>query len=357
MTTQELDTAKAATFAVQMLGTFNGAMVALMTSIGHQTGLFDTMAGLPPSTSHQIAQATGLNERYVREWLGAMVTGRIIEYNPADGSYRLPAEHALCLTRAAGPDNLANLSQYIALFGNVEDGIISAFRSGGGVPYSAFPRFQKLQAEESAQIHDAVLIDVILPLVPGLTQRLEGGIDVLDVGCGQGHAVNLMARAFPSSRFRGHDFSEDGIAAGRAEASSWGLANARFEVEDATALAEPASYDLITAFDTVHDQAQPTRVLRAIAEALRPGGAFLMVDVAASSNLHENMDHPLAPLLYAVSTMHCMTVSLALNGEGLGTMWGEQLARQKLAEAGFTKVDLKQVPGDIFNNYYIATKG
>ena len=357
MTIQELDATKAEAFAGQMLGLFNGAMLSLMVSIGHQTGLFDRMAGLPPSTSAQIAQATGLNERYVREWLGAMVTGRIIEYDPNSGAYRLPPEHAATLTRAAGPDNLANLAQYIPLMGNVEEHIISAFRNGGGVPYSAFPRFQQLQAEESAQIHDAVLIDVTLPLVPGLVDRLNAGIDVLDIGCGQGHSINLMARAFSNSRFTGYDFSEDGVAAGRAEADSWGLTNARFNVKDVSTLDEPASYDVITAFDAIHDQAQPTTVLRAIAEALRPDGVFLMVDIAASSNLHENLDHPLAPMLYAVSTMHCMTVSLALDGEGLGTMWGEQLARQKLAEAGFTKVEAKQVAGDIMNHYYIATKG
>ena len=356
MTTQELDPAKAAAFAGQMLGIFNGAMLSLLTSIGHQTGLFDTLAGMRPSTSHQIAQTTGLNERYVREWLAAMVTGRIIEYDPGSETYRLPPEHAAALTRAAGPENLANLSQYVSLMGNVEDGIISAFRNGGVVPYSAYPRFQQLQAEDSAQIHDAVLIDVILPLVPGLGERLNAGIDVLDVGCGQGHAINLMARTFPNSRFAGYDFSDEGVAAGKAEASSWKLTNTRFQVKDAATLNEPASYDLITAFDTIHDQAQPTTVLRAIAEALRPGGVFLMVDVAASSNLHENMDHPLAPALYAVSTMHCMTVSLALGGEGLGTMWGEQLARQKLGEAGFTNVETKKVEGDFLNCYYIATK-
>ena len=356
MTTQELDATKAQAFAGQMIGVFNSAMLALMTSIGHQTGLFDRMASLSPSTSAQIAKAAGLNERYVREWLGAMVTGRIIEYDAANGTYRLPPEHAVTLTRAAGPDNLANLAQYVSLFGNVEEHIISAFRNGGGVPYSAFPRFQQLQAEESAQIHDAVLIDVTLPLVPGLVDRLSAGIDVLDIGCGQGHSVNLMARAFPNSRFAGYDFSKEGIAAGAAEASSWGVANARFEVKDAATLDEPGRYDLITAFDAIHDQAQPTRVLRAIAEALRPDGVFLMVDIAASSNLHENIDHPLGPALYAVSTMHCMTVSLALDGEGLGTMWGEELARQKLAEAGFTRVEVKQVPGDFLNNYYIATK-
>jgi len=357
MTTQELDQAKAEAFAGQMIGNLNGAALALLTSVGHQTGLFDTMAGLPPSTSQQIAGAAKLNERYVREWLGAMVTGRIVEYNPAAGTYRLPPEHAAALTRAAGPDNLGPLMQFIPLLAQVEEGVIDSFRNGGGVPYSAYPKFQKLMSEESARVFDATLIDVTLPLVPGLVQRLQAGIDVLDIGCGSGHAINLMAQAFPNSRFVGYDFSEEGVAAGRAEAVAMRLSNARFEAKDVTALDEHGRYDFITAFDAIHDQAQPTKVLKAIAEALRPGGIFLMVDVAASSNLEENIDHPLAPALYMFSTLHCMTVSLALNGEGLGTVWGEQLARRKLAEAGFSKVDIRQVPGDILNAYYIATKG
>ncbi len=355
-TTQAFDPARAEAFAGQMIGMINGACLGLMTSIGHQTGLFDVLAGLPPSTSHQIASAAGLNERYVREWLAAMVTGQVIEYSPTDATYRLPPEHAAALTREAGPNNLATITQYLALFGNVEEQIVRSFRNGGGVPYSAFRTFQRLQAEESSAIFDATLIDVTLPLIPGMPERLRAGIDVLDVGCGQGHAVNLMAKAFPSSRFRGYDFSEEGVSAGRAEAAACGLSNAGFEAKDVSTLDEPAGYDLITAFDAIHDQAQPTRVLKAISNALRPGGVFLMVDIAASSRLHENLEHPLAPMLYTASTVHCMTVSLALDGEGLGTMWGEHLARQKLAEAGFTNVEVKQVVGDIINAYFVCTK-
>ena len=357
MTTQELDPAKAQAFAGQMIGNLNGAALTLLTSIGHQTGLFDTMAGMRPATSQRIADAAKLNERYVREWLGSMVTGRIVEYDPAGQTYRLPPEHAAALTRAAGPDNLGPLMQFVPLLAQVEEGIIDSFRNGGGVPYSAYPKFQQLMSEESAGVFDATLIDVTLPLVPGLIQRLKAGIDVLDIGCGSGHAINLMAKALPNSRFIGYDFSEEGIAAGRGEAQGMGLTNASFEVKDVATLDEPGRYDFITAFDAIHDQAQPTRVLKAIADALRPDGAFLMRDIAASSNIEENIEHPLGPALYMFSTLHCMTVSLALNGEGLGTVWGEQLARQKLADAGFTNVDVKQVQGDILNSYYIATKG
>jgi SAM-dependent methyltransferase len=234
--------------------------------------------------------------------------------------------------------------------------VIECFRNGGGVPYSAYPRFQKLMAEDSASVHDAALIDVILPLVPGLTQRLEAGIDVADIGCGSGHAINLMAKAFPQSRFTGFDFSEEGIQTARREAQAFGVANARFELRDVTALDLPDRFGLITAFDAIHDQAHPAQVLAGIAGALRPDGVFLMVDIRASSNLHENRDLPMAPFLYTASTMHCMTVSLALAGTGLGTMWGEQTARRMLAEAGFTDVKVVSIEGDIFNNYFIATK-
>ncbi len=356
MTTQSIDTAKAEAFAGRMLGILNGATLALMTSIGHQTGLFDTMAGLAPSTSQQIASAAGLNERYVREWLGCMVAGRIVEYDPAGGTYRLPPEHAAFLTTAAGPDNMAFFAQYISLLGNVELDIVECFRKGGGVPYSAFPRFQALQGAETARLFDASLVDVILPLAPGIVDRLETGAEAADVGCGQGHAINVMAKAFPKSRFTGYDISEEGVGAGRSEAAEWGLSNARFEAKDATAIDETARFDLITAFDAIHDQVHPTKVLAGIARALKPDGVFLMAEVAGSSNVDENIDHPLGPTMYTFSTMHCMTVSLAHDGEGLGTMWGEQLARQKLAEAGFTRVETARVPGDVLNTYYICRK-
>jgi SAM-dependent methyltransferase len=211
-------------------------------------------------------------------------------------------------------------------------------------------------AEDSAAVHDAALIDAVLPLVPGLPERLAAGIDVADIGCGSGHAINLMAAAYPNSRFTGYDIAEEGIRVARAEAEAMGLGNARFDVRDVTALDLHERFDLITAFDAIHDQAHPAQALAGIAGALRPDGVFLMVDIRASSNLEENLDLPLAPFLYTASTLHCMTVSLALAGDGLGTMWGEQAARRMLAEAGFARVRVEQVAGDIFNAYYIAQR-
>jgi SAM-dependent methyltransferase len=200
------------------------------------------------------------------------------------------------------------------------------------------------------------LKDHIMPLVPGLVERLEEGIDVLDVGCGSGRALNLMARSFPNSRFVGYDLSDETIARARAEAKEHGSANARFEVKDAAALDEEASYDLITTFDAVHDQADPAAVLKGIANALREYGVYLMQDIAGSSHHHNNLDHPIGPFLYTISCMHCMTVSLAQGGAGLGAMWGEEKAKEMLEEAGFKEVKIEQLPHDFQNYYYIATK-
>ena len=304
MADSQFDQAKAEAFSKKMLGILNDASVAQMIVIGHQVGLFDTLAGLAPSTSEQIAQASSLNERYVREWLGAMVTGRVVDYEAADKTYRLPPEHAAAITRAAGPRNLAMMMQMIPMVARVQQGIIDSFRAGGGVPYSAYGDFHKLMAEMSGAVHDISLVDITLPLISQLVDRLRAGIDVLDVGCGSGHAVNLMARAFPHSRFTGYDFSQEGIAAGRAEAQEWGLTNTEFAVRDAAELGDVSLYDFITAFDSIHDQAQPRAVLRGIAEALRPDGTFLMVDVNSSSHLEENLDHVLGPMMYTVSCMH-----------------------------------------------------
>ena len=341
-------------FLPRIIGILNDGMLCLAISIGHRTGLFDTMADGSKATSAEIAKRAGLNERYVREWLGAMVTGRIVDYDAKTKTYALPVERAVFITRAAGIDNLATFTQFVALLGTVESQVVGSFRKGGGVPYSEFADFQRLMAEDSGQTFEARLLQTTLPLIDGLVERLESGIDVADIGCGSGHAINLMAAAFPKSRFVGYDFSEEGLAAGRAEAKERKLANARFEAKDVSTLDSVASFDFITSFDAIHDQAHPDRVLAAIRRALRPGGVYLCVDIAASSELANNLEHPLGPFLYTVSTMHCMTVSLALDGKGLGTVWGRELALSMLADAGFGRVDVKQVEGDILNNYYIA---
>ena len=344
-------------FTNRLVTMLNDSAIALGIGLGHRTGLFDTMAGLGPATSAEIARAGGLVERYVREWLGAMTVGRIVTYDPKTATYRLPPEHAAALTRRVGPDNMAMFMQYVALLGTVEPLIFECFQRGGGVPYSAYPRFHEVQAEESSIVKVPFVLERTLPLVPGLDARLESGIDVADIGCGAGRVLLRLAEAFPRSRFVGFDLSAEAVEMGQAGAEAQRLANIRFVVRDVAELGEERAFDFVTAFDTIHDQAQPSAVLAGIARALRADGTFLMVDIAGSSRLEENLEHPMAPFFYTASVFHCMAVSLEQGGEGLGTMWGEHKARELLAQAGFAHVEVKRIDTDPFDAYYVARLG
>lgn len=352
----EVDQSKKEAFAGRMLAVLNDGFLALMVSVGHRTALFDTMATLAASTSEAIASKAGLQERYVRECLGALVVGKIVDYDPKAKTYVLPAEHAASLTRAAGEDNLASLIRFLPLVAKVEDQVVECFRKGGGVPYSEYQGFSEAMQEGSGPVFDGSLIDVVLPMVPDLKRALNQGIDVLEVGCGSGHALNLMAKHFPESRFVGYDLLEESVAEGRAKAKESGLTNTSFETKDVAAMTHAGQFDLVTAFDTVHDQAKPDVLLSGIARALKPGGTFLMSDVRASTHLEDNLDHPLGVFGYSVSCMHCMTVSLAYDGMGLGAMWGEEKAREMIEAAGLQILDVKQAEGDPLNNFYIARK-
>jgi 2-polyprenyl-3-methyl-5-hydroxy-6-metoxy-1,4-benzoquinol methylase len=350
------DEARAGAFAERFIGALNESSLMMMFSIGHRTGLFDTMDGMGWSTSQEVANAAELNERYVREWLGAMVTGRVVDYQPADKTYMLPAEHAQWLTRKVTPENLAVTSQWISVMGCVESQIVEKFKSGGGVSYECYERFHETMAEESAQTVVAALHDHILPLSKGLDQRLEQGAKVLDVGCGSGRAACALAKAYPASTFTGYDLCDDAIEAANALAREQGLSNANFLIKDITDLDEAGTYDLVTAFDIVHDQKDPVAVLASIYSVLKFGGNFLMQDIAGSSDLEKNIEHPVGVFGYTISTMHCMTVSLAQGGVGLGTMWGEELAEKMLTDAGFSGLVKHKLDHDFINVYFVMTK-
>jgi 2-polyprenyl-3-methyl-5-hydroxy-6-metoxy-1,4-benzoquinol methylase len=351
------DAERAEAFAGRMLDMLNSAALMVMVSVGHRTGLLDAMGTHGAGTSRELADAAGLDERYVREWLGAMTAGRVVELDPASGRYSLPAEHAAWLTRASSPDNLAVEAQWITSLSTVEDDIVECFRSGGGVPYERYPRFHEVMAEESAQTVLSVLFSHILPLVPGMTGRLEDGTSLLDLGCGRGRALLMLAERFPASTFRGYDLSTDAITFASEQARERGLENVSFEPRDLSSFdvdAESEAFAFVTTFDAVHDQARPLALLKGIRRTLEPEGVYLMQDIQGSSHHHENVDHPGGPLLYMISCMHCMTVSLAQGGDGLGAMWGEQKARELLAEAGFTSVDVHLLEHDPFNAYFVV---
>jgi len=358
-TPQTIDQAKAEAFAERFMTALNHGALCLMASVGHRTGLFDAMRDLPPSTSEEIARHAGLQERYVREWLGAMVTSQVVEVDPASGRYRLPPEHAAFLTRAAGGDNIGVFAQYIAELGSVEGDLVRCFKEGGGVPYERYPRFHQLMAEDSGQSVMSALESHVIPLVPEAAKRLEAGGRMLDVGCGAGRILNRFATLYPKGDFTGMDLSAEAVGYGAAEAKALGLTNVRFlerDLSDFDRSAESEAYDFITTFDAVHDQAKPLAVLKGIHRALKPDGIYLMQDIKGSSHVHENLSHPIGTFLYTVSCMHCMTVSLAQGGEGLGAMWGEQKTREYLQRAGFRTVEKHELAHDIQNNWYVVRK-
>lgn len=356
--TEPPDPERAEAFADRFLNALNESALCLMASVGHRTGLFDAMSARPPATSEELAERAGLDERYVREWLGAVTTAGVVETD-GDGRFWLPSEHAALLTRDATPENIAVFAQYVAVLGAVEDVIVECFESGGGVSYERYPRFHQVMAEDSAQTVLSSLEEHILPLVPGLPGRLESGIRVLDAGCGRGRALRWMAERYPRSEFVGLDLSEEAIAVARREADERGLSNVDFRVRDLSDFGEsaaPDAFDLVTTFDAVHDQARPRSLLRGIARTLREDGAYLMQDIRAESDVAGNLDHPIGPFLYTISCMHCMSVSLAQGGEGLGAMWGREKALRYLEEAGFEEVEIHHLDHDFQNSYYVARR-
>ncbi|MDF2095383.1 class I SAM-dependent methyltransferase [Aquibaculum arenosum] len=348
------DAARAEDFLGHVASLLDHGAAAVMIAHGHRLGLFDQLAALPDVTSVELAKATGLTERYLREWLAVMVVAGILHYTPESRRYHLPAEHAASLTREGALGNLAVYAQHVALLGRLEERTLENFRSGRGTVYGDYPCFHQIMAEDSGQTVTAGLFEHILPLAPELPLRLAEGIEVLDAGCGRGAALLAMARRFPRSRFTGYDLGADAIAFARKEAEAQGLTNITFEARDLTGYVEPGRWDLITSFDAVHDQKDPQAFLRGLHASLRSGGLYLMQDIGASAKLENNRDFPFATLLYAVSTVHCTPISIGQGGEGLGTMWGWETAERFLRTAGFEDIEHHRLSHDPMNVWFIA---
>ena len=360
-------TLKEAAFRQKMVAILNQGALNLAISVGYQTGLFDAMAAIgKPARLDTISDRSGLKARYVREWLAIMVAGGVVELGQGadrQDAYHLPKEHAACLIRSAGNQNLAVYAQEIPLLTTtaMED-VVAAFSHGDGLPYSVYHRFQAFMSELSNAKHREILVDKFLPAVAdgGLVKKLHQGIKVCDVGCGEGVALLLMADAFPNSRFTGIDISAEAIASANHSLGALSIKNAEFLLRDAASLKEGhdigGNYDYIVAFDAIHDQTAPLQALEAIYHLLVPGGWFSMIDIAAGSSLRANLDHPMGPFLYTVSLMHCMPVGLYQGGEGLGMMWGKEQATGYLKKAGFAQIEVHAMDHDPFNFHYLCKK-
>ncbi|MFH1138109.1 MAG: class I SAM-dependent methyltransferase [Pseudomonadota bacterium] len=353
-------------FSRKMVDILNAGAINLGLAIGYKLGLLDALEACgSPETAATLARAAGLNLRYVTEWLGIMISAGVVEVETGGDElkYFLPPEHAACLTRNAGNANLGVYTQEIPLLTQCAlDAVSEGFKTGDGVEYSRYPRFQAFMTELSNAKHTQVLVDQFLPGVDRgrITALLKQGVKVCDLGCGEGVAALLMARAFPCSEFIGLDISAEVIEQAQARADREGLKNLRYLVRDAARLAQQGEFtdyfDYVVAFDSIHDQTAPLAALESVRSILRPGGAFSMIDIAAETNQADNIAHPMGPFLYTVSLMHCLPVGLANQGAGLGMMWGRQKAVRMLEEAGFGGVEVREIEGDSFNLHFFCRK-
>lgn len=329
---------------------YGGAALTQAIDLGERTGLTVALAE-GPATSEELAARAGCVERYVREWLGLMVTAGAVEHH--DGTYTLPPEHAACLTGDAFL-NTSGMARMLAR-GNLQTAALTeAFREGGGIRWGEeLPETIGLMDAMGRARYDTFLVDHYLTVDDAITALLRTGGRLVDVGCGTGHATNLVARAFPEAEVTGLDRNLEAVAAARSEAESWGLSNVTFRVGDAADL-DAGTADVVTTFDVIHDLARPSETLRSIHRCLDADGVFLMYDSGVPDDLDDQAQEVWAPMMYGVSLNACLTNSLADDGEGLGPMWGRGNATAALASAGFTVTSVHDVKGDPMSALYVA---
>jgi 2-polyprenyl-3-methyl-5-hydroxy-6-metoxy-1,4-benzoquinol methylase len=351
------DTAKAEAFAFKVIGDVTSTAMGTLSTIGDRLGLFQTLAEGGPATSDEFAARAGIQPRYAREWLSGMACHGYVEYDDATERFSLTPEQAACLV---DPDSPLSLSGFfrtqVELWGNV-DLLTDAFRHGGGVPQDRFGEEFRCGFERFSR---AGFVNHLcaewIPAMPEVERRLRAGGAAADVGCGNGQALLQLARCYDKARLVGFDLHAPAIESARANAAAAGLADrVRFEVLDA-GQGIPGRYDLITCFDVVHDMPRPVEGMRAIRDALTPGGSFFVLEFNFSSDLRGNIDHPfgIGAFGYASSVNYCMTTALAAGGVGTGTCMGERHFREIAAAAGFGEVRRLDFPNNPLNLFFEA---
>ena len=351
MTTDMIDEQKLGAFVEHALGDAAGLMASTLATLGDRLGLFKALASSAPATSEELAATAQVNERYVREWLRGMYAAGYVERD--GGRYSLPPEHAQVLAVEGGPAFLGGALQLTFGYLRTIDRVTEAFRSGGGVPQSAYPtETWEGMSRFSRSFYDNLLVQRWLPAIDGLEQRLVQGVSWADVGCGAGIALCRLAEAFPASTFVGYDSFEAQLELARRAADDAGVSDrVRFELRDASA-GLPERYDVVSTFDVVHDAIDPEELLGAIRRGLNPDGTYLMLEMNSADDHDQNVG-PLATLLYGISVVYCMTTSLAHGGHGLGTC-GLPAARVRelCRQAGFANVEEVDLE-DPFNALYV----
>ncbi|MGO9604846.1 MAG: class I SAM-dependent methyltransferase [Candidatus Binataceae bacterium] len=347
----ELDWGKVKKFSAQVSNDIGAAMLGAMSYIGDRLGIFKSLAQAGSVTSSELAEKTGLSERYLREWLAAMTAAQYVIYDPAAKRYSMPPENAMILANDESPFFMGGFIQGIIANLSVTPKVLEAFKTGAGVRQSEYPAetFESME-RSSAAMYRHQLVRKWLPTMPQAVKALEEGGNSLDVGCGSGRGCIALAQAFPKAKIFGYDAHQGSLDRARNNAKAAGVADRiTFEVVDCTRL--PAGkFDFISTFDVVHDSIDPVGLLRSIRGALKPGGTYLMLEVNVSPRLEDNIN-AMGRMMYSMSTLYCMSVSLGGGGAGIGACMGEDKARELAREAGFS--EFRRLPiDDLFSVLY-----
>lgn len=336
---QAFDKERAKDFTRRVLGDVAGAVTVHLCTIGDRLGLFKDLAENGPADAATFAARNSVDERYAREWLEALAASGYLEFDPATSCFAMPAEHARPLSEDTHPLYQGAFWNLLTYSMGPMDQLVDAFKHGGGVPQTAYsPELYTSMQRSSALRYRNFLLETWLPDMPDVVAMLERGVDVADVGCGRGTALTMMAEAFPNSNFTGYDAFAPQIEGANLKAREQGIEDrAKFEVLDASGEL-PRDFDLIFTFDVIHDMAKPREGLANIRRHLREGGIYVLQEITAADERHENRGVE-ATIKYGMSLTYCMTTSLANHGEGLGTLgMPEKVVRELCAEAGFGTV-------------------
>jgi 2-polyprenyl-3-methyl-5-hydroxy-6-metoxy-1,4-benzoquinol methylase len=331
----DVDPSLVQSFAMKVAGDHAVASNGALAYLGDRLGLWRALASTASTTSTELAEQTGLSERYLREWLSAQAAVGYVHYDPQTRRFTFPAEHAAVLADDDSPAALAGLYEVTAAIWAGTDRLAHAFATGEGVGWQdQDPRLVTGVERFFRPLYANSLVTEWLPAVPGLVERLQRGVRVLDVGAGLGTATRMMAQAFPASTFVGVDNHEDSIRRATHAADRSGLSNVTFSTAGATDYSGEA-YDVICFFDTLHDLGDPVGALRHARASLATDGIVFAVEPGAGDQLENNL-HPLGLAWYSVSTSICLPGSLSQHGQaGLGAQAGPTRMLEVFAEAGF----------------------
>ena len=347
------DEARAGAFMGTAMTHLSGALTTYACAIGDKLGLFKDLAAAGPATSAEFADRTGISERYAREWLSMLTCAGYFDHDPASDRFTLPIEHQAPLASEGDPMFLGAFYQFPLTLerSGILGRLTEAFVSGRGVAQEAYgPEYQVLMERLSAPWFDVLLLGPWLEAMPDLVAKLEAGANVADIGSGAGRALIRLAERFPKSRFVGYNIYPPAIALARTKAEAAGVGDCvRFEQRDAASGLD-GSFDIITAFDVLHDSAQPLDLVTAVRKALAPGGTFVAVEINAGETLAANAG-PMGAIFFGISIMYCMSTSIAQGGAALGTAG---LPESKLRELGVAAglASVKRVVESPFNVVY-----